>query len=213
MPPSHQGCGRQQAGVAVPPAIVEANADKVVYEITFDLPDAGLGNNVVPPDPLLQGNKEALDIGADKAAAANPVVATEEGQRYPTRACRSAVGNQPYNAYTPRMTFLQLGVTRAHRSVIEAIQSVGMSKNKQLHMSIQLPNGDLDVNNIEHITDTALLTESEDEIMVWRYIMMQYNLKPGLRKFGAHGAAAVVKELTQLHIMDTWKPMHPSQLG
>jgi hypothetical protein len=41
--------------VAVPPAIVEADADKVVYEITFNLPDAGLGNNVVPPDPPLQG--------------------------------------------------------------------------------------------------------------------------------------------------------------
>jgi hypothetical protein len=43
--------------------------------------------------------------------------------------------------------------------------------------------------------------------------MMQYNLKPDLCKFGARGAAAVVKELTQLHLMDTWKPMHPSQLG
>jgi hypothetical protein len=63
------------------------------------------------------------------------------------------------------------------------------------------------------MTDTALLTESEDKIKVWGYIMMQYNLKPGLRKFGAHGAAAAVKELTQFHIMDTWKPMHPSQLG
>jgi hypothetical protein len=43
-----------------PPAIVEADADKVVYEITFDLLDAGLGNNVVPPDPPLQGDKEAV---------------------------------------------------------------------------------------------------------------------------------------------------------
>jgi hypothetical protein len=77
-----------------PPAIVEANADKVVYEITFDLPDAGLGNNVVPPDPPLQGDKEAVDIGVDKVAVADPVVATKEGQWYPTQARRSAVGNQ-----------------------------------------------------------------------------------------------------------------------
>jgi hypothetical protein len=63
--------------VVVPPAIVEANADEVVYEITFDLPDAGLGNNVVPPDPLLQGDEEEVDNGADKAAVANPVVATK----------------------------------------------------------------------------------------------------------------------------------------
>jgi hypothetical protein len=97
--------------------------------------------------------------------------------------------------------------------VVEVIQSVGISKNKKLHTLIQLPNRDLDVDNIEHMTDTALLTESEDEIKVWGYIMTQYNLKSGLRKFGACGAAAAVKELTQLHIMDTWKPMHPSQLG
>jgi hypothetical protein len=90
---------------------------------------------------------------------------------------------------------------------------MGMSKNEQLHALIQLPNGDLDVNDIEHVTDTALLTESEDKIKVWGYIMMQYNLKPGLHKFGACGAAAAVKELMQLHITDTWKPMHPSQLG
>ncbi len=57
--------------VAVLPAIVEANADKVVYKITFNLPDAGLGNNMVPPDPPLQGDKEAVDIGANKGVAPN----------------------------------------------------------------------------------------------------------------------------------------------
>ena len=74
---------------------------------------------------------------------------------------------------------------------------------------MQLPNKDFDVNNIKHMTNTALHTESEDKIKVWAYMMMQYNLKPGLHKFGTHGAAAAVKELTQLHIMDTWRPMHP----
>ncbi len=33
--------------------------------------------------------------------------------------------------------------------------------------------------------------------------MTQYNLKPGLRKFGKRGMTAAIKELTQLHIMDT----------
>ena len=65
--------------VTRPPAIVEADADKVIYKITFDLPYAGLGSNVVPSDPPLQGVEEALDIGMDEAAAANLVVATEEG--------------------------------------------------------------------------------------------------------------------------------------
>ncbi len=109
--------------------------------------------------------------------------------------------------------FLQLGETQVHRSMVEVIQSVEMSKNEQIHALIQLSNRNLNVNNIKHMTDTALLTESEDKIKVWGYIMMQYNLKPGLCKFGACGAAAGVKELMQLHIMETWKPMHPSQLG
>jgi hypothetical protein len=43
--------------------------------------------------------------------------------------------------------------------------------------------------------------------------MTQYNLKPGPRKFGNRGKAAAVKELTQLHIMDTWTPMEASKLS
>jgi len=43
--------------------------------------------------------------------------------------------------------------------------------------------------------------------------MTQYNLKPGLRKFGAKGATAAVNELTQLHIMDTWTALDPSKLS
>ncbi len=100
-----------------------------------------------------------------------------------------------------------------HRSVVEGTQYAGISKNEQLHASMELPNGDFDVEDVEHVTDTAVLTESEDEIKIWMYMMTQYNLKPGLHNLGARGAAAAVKELTQLHIMDTWKPMHPSQLG
>ncbi len=32
--------------------------------------------------------------------------------------------------------------------------------------------------------------------------LTQYNLKPGLRKFGTRGEKAALKEMTQLHIMD-----------
>ena len=42
--------------------------------------------------------------------------------------------------------------------------------------------------------------------------MTQYNLKPGLRKFDQRGQTAAVKELTQLHVMDTWKPIHAEKL-
>ena len=36
----------------------------------------------------------------------------------------------------------------------------------------------------EHIIDKDLVTQLEDEFQVWAYVMTQYNLKPGLRKFG-----------------------------
>ncbi len=46
--------------------------------------------------------------------------------------------------------------------------------------------------------------DSEEEVAVWAYLMMQYNLKLGLRKLGEQGARAAVLEPTQLHMMDTW---------
>jgi hypothetical protein len=39
----------------------------------------------------------------------------QDVRHYPTRARRSAVNNQPYDTYTPRTTFLQLGAVQAHR--------------------------------------------------------------------------------------------------
>ena len=58
-----------------------------------------------------------------------------------------------------------------------------------------------------------MTTTSKDELKVWGYIMTQYNLKPGLRKFGTKGQTAAVKELTQLHVMDTWTPMYADRLS
>ena len=37
----------------------------------------------------------------------------------------------------------------------------------------------------EHVIDKDLVTKLEDKFKVWAYVMTQYNLKPGLRKFGA----------------------------
>jgi hypothetical protein len=48
------------------------------------------------------------------------------------------------------------------------------------------------------MADPEMTTESKAEIKIWAYIMTQYNLKPGLQKFGMRGTAAAVKELTQL---------------
>ena len=72
---------------------------------------------------------------------------------------------------------------------------------------------ELEVTCTQHIADPELMTKSKDEMKVWGYLMTQYNLKPGLRKFGERGAAAARDELTQLHIMDTWKAMDPSKIS
>ena len=74
----------------------------------------------------------------------------------------------------------------------------------------------LAVDDVNKGVDEQLVTKSEDALKVWAYVMTQYNLKPGLRKFGAQGGAqggtAVMDELTQLHVMDTWAAMDPSKL-
>ena len=40
------------------------------------------------------------------------------------------------------------------------------------------------IDDTEHIIDAALATTNKDEIAVWGYLMTQYNLKVGLRKYG-----------------------------
>jgi hypothetical protein len=69
------------------------------------------------------------------------------------------------------------------------------------------------INDAVHDTDAALLTSSEAKLSVWAYMMVQYNLKPGLRKFGSKGEKAAMKELTSLHVMNTWKPMDVTKLS
>ena len=58
-----------------------------------------------------------------------------------------------------------------------------------------------------------LCTTSEEELGVMAYLLTQCNLKPGLRKFGTQGEKAALKEMTQLHIMDTWTPMEAGKLS
>ena len=87
---------RAQLGDTPPePAMVEANEDELVYELTFDLPDAGLGPT--------QGNQTMI-VGEDRndntpITIAEDTDSPSDGQRSPTRARRSAAGNQPYDAH------------------------------------------------------------------------------------------------------------------
>ena len=72
-------------------------------------------------------------------------------------------------------------------------------------------NGMLD--DVEHEQDSELVTQSEDEIAVMKYLLTQYNLKAGLKQFGEKGIAAAKGNLTQLHVMDTWVPKELTMLS
>ncbi len=196
----------RERGGARGPAIVEADDNKIVYEITFDLPDAGL----LAADQgaqLADNRDDTIDI---------PIVPDNEGvrRRYPTRTHRSVVGNQPYDTYALRMAFLQLGTTQAHRSVLEATCLLRMSKEEQ--MTAMTSSTDFLKNTIDdtiHRNNLEMTMTSEDEIKVWGYLMTQYNLVLGLKKFGTQGETVTIKELTQLHVMDTWTATNPAKLS
>ncbi len=170
-----------------------------MYEIMFDIPDEG----------VLQ-----MPLGEDRDDTSIPVIALDDDEthdeiqdvrRYPTRARRSVVGNQPYDTYAPRTKFLQLREVRAHRSVLEESRLTRMTKEERLLATTTSPM-EATIDDATHKIDPKLCTTSQEEMMVWAYMMTQYNLKPGLRKFG-------VKELTQLHIIDTWTPLEASKLS
>ena len=79
---------RDAQGNAVPQApgpALTADKDKVMYELTFDLPDAGLG--------VVAGADDTSDIGSDRRDDVSTVVMAADdgtaGQRYPTRTCRN----------------------------------------------------------------------------------------------------------------------------
>ena len=122
------GTGQQAPAVIEAPAIVEPENIDYVHEVTFDLPDAGLP---LANDPnLILGNQN--DDTIIPAFVADDTDGPPSTSRYPTRTRRSVIRNQPYDAHAPRVAFLQLGMTRAHRSVLEAAQLLQMSKEEKL---------------------------------------------------------------------------------
>ena len=175
-----------------------------MYAIVVELPDAGLLPGLVP------------DVPDEVVAIDPPPDIDTTPRRYPTRSRRSVVGNQPYDTYAPRTQFLQLGEVRAHRSALSTAQEQreqqelpNSNREELVHATMS---SDLNVDDTVHQIDPELHTTSEDEIAVWGYLMTQYNLKPGLRKFGKQGETAAISELTQLHVMDTWTVMDPTKL-
>ncbi len=89
-----------------------------MYEVTFELPDAG-------HVPIAENFSVLLRDDRDDTLVA-PIVlddidAVQDAPvpRYPTRARRKAIGGQPYDKFAPRVAFLQLGTTRAHSNVLK----------------------------------------------------------------------------------------------
>jgi hypothetical protein len=52
-----------------------------------------------------------------------------------------------------------------------------------------------------------------DYTLVAHIMMVQYSMKAGMRHFKQHGEDAVSKELSQLHLCDTFKPIHSKDLN
>ena len=152
--------------------MVKAEDDELVYEITFDLPDAGLGPTNGNPAMILG---EARNDDTPVVIAEDTEDAPTDGQRYPTQARRSAVGNQPYDGYAPRTTFLQLGTMRAYtRSVLEANRLARMTKEERL-LAMTATTSEPFVDDVMHWVDQAMCTTSEEELGVMAYILTQYN--------------------------------------
>ncbi len=84
------------------PATINANDDKIVYEIIFNLPDASLhGDNSVPTDDVVEAAPNALPV-----VAAPPDPMEIKLRHYPIQLRRSALGRQPYDEHAPRITFM-----------------------------------------------------------------------------------------------------------
>ncbi len=158
------------------PAIVEADQDKIMHEITFDLPDAGLapGQNVVPASANEFGSKTHSSIASSHESL--------EQWQYPQGSCRSVVGHEPYDSYAPQITFLQQREVRARRSVFHTMEFMQMLKEERMHATTSLQiNSEPKVNCTQPIMDPELVTGSKDKMKVWGYLITQYNLKPELR--------------------------------
>ena len=99
-----------------------------------------------------------------------------------------------------------------HWSVIDAVRNANATKEERVHATMWTGTF-MTQDDTEHVINKDLVTQLEDEFKVWAYVITQYNLKPGLQKFGKRGVTAAVDKLTQLHIMDTWTAMDPSKIS
>ncbi len=151
-------------------AVVVANDEEIVYKITFDLPNLGLGAAVITPDfpacpmadaSLYDMTTVTVDVLTNTTNPSNNV--TE--QQYLSISCRSVVRHQPYNSYAPRTTFLQLGEVRMCRSVLDTKEFAGMTKEERILVTTYTEMKQ-EVDKMKYIMDPNLITDSENEMKV-----------------------------------------------
>ncbi len=149
------------------PAFIEADQDKIVYEITFDLPDAGLApdQNTIPAGANEFGPNTHLSIKSSHHAS-------PEQRQYQQQSCRSVVGHEPYDSYAPRIAFLQQGEICACRSGLDAAELMQMLKEERMHATTS-SQMDLEpeVDCTQHIANPELMIKSEDKMKVWGYLI------------------------------------------
>ena len=68
------------------------------------------------------------------------------------------------------------------------------------------------VNNTQYTVNEELMAKNDHKIAIWGFLVTQYDLKAGLQKVGPKGDKAAVKELTLLHVMNTWTSEHMHEL-
>ena len=68
-----------------------------------------------------------------------------------------------------------------------------MTKEEQMLFTSSSDSPEPLIDDTIHRVDKTLIKTSEDKLKVWGYVMTQYNLKPGLRKFGNRGQKTAVK--------------------
>ncbi len=142
------------------PRFIKAFEDKIVYNITFNLPDVGLmppRDNPKPEEPTTAPDNNT------------PLLSPH---RHPTQSCRSVVGNQLYDAYAPRMQFLQLGEVQAHRSALAASKEREINSSETMtKVQMHATTGCMELNDAEHESDKELTTSAKHEVAVWAYLM------------------------------------------
>ena len=94
---------------------------------------------------------------------------------------------------------------------LEAVDAIGLCRSTRIHTqpSSLVPS----FTGKRYKADTLLLTQSEpDYTFVLHVTMTQSSLKEGLHKLSNGGSTAISQKLTQLHLHNTFEPLHLENL-